>query len=122
LVRLVVDSSFLMAVVEKPTTWIEDATDLIGSVEPILLRCVEDELKRLSSGKGRRARWAALALDLAAGFENRPTGAGDVDSEIISFAAGHEAAVATIDRNLVAALKARGVVVLGLRRGRAAVL
>ncbi|MDG6962113.1 MAG: hypothetical protein JRN71_06690 [Nitrososphaerota archaeon] len=41
--KVIFDSSFLMAVVERPTTWFEDIVDNIGKFQPVLLDCVRDE-------------------------------------------------------------------------------
>ena len=63
--KVIFDSSFLMAVVERPTTWFEDMVDGIGKFEPVLLDCVRQELDKLAAGQGRRARTARASLDLA---------------------------------------------------------
>jgi len=117
---VVFDSSFLMALVEHPTTWLEDMTDLVGKIQPIVLRCTVNELKRISQGNQRRSRTATLALELAKDFAVGESGEGKVDDEMVSYASGERSMVATVDRELIRTLKARKISVLGLRGGRVA--
>jgi rRNA-processing protein FCF1 len=122
LVRVVFDSSFLMAVVERPTMWFEDITQLVGKVQPVALQCTVDELKRISGLQLKKSRAAALALEFAKDFAIEPSGSGKVDDEIVSYTLSKRAVVATVDRELIRTLKARGVRVLGLGSGRVALL
>ncbi|MDV3243585.1 MAG: hypothetical protein LYZ66_00250 [Nitrososphaerales archaeon] len=116
------DSSFLMAVVEHPTTWFEDITTQLGKVQAVTLQCIVNEMKRLSSRQGKRSRFASLALEFAGDFHVEHSGAGRVDDEIVSYALSKGAAVATVDRELIRTLRARKVRVVGLRGGRVALL
>jgi rRNA-processing protein FCF1 len=119
--RVIFDSSFLMAVVESPTTWFEDIVDRVGKFEPVLLGCVEQELDRLASGHGRRSRSARVALDLASKFTKHSCGQAQVDDEIASAALSMGAVVATMDSGLANALRPMHVKVISLRSGRAAI-
>ena len=119
--RVIFDSSFLLAVAESPTTWFEDIVEGMGRFEPVILECAEAELKLLSSGKGRKARLARVALALAAGFSRAPCGEAPVDDEIVSAALSTGAAVATVDGELIRQLKAAHVKVVSLKKGRASV-
>jgi rRNA-processing protein FCF1 len=116
--KVIFDSSFLMAVVESPTTWFEDIVDSIGRFQPVLLSCVREELERLASGQGRRARSARVALELASKFSALPCGKASVDDEIASLALTKGALVATVDSGLLRSLRASHVRVVTLRRGR----
>lgn len=115
---MVFDSSFLMAVVDTPTTWFEDIVDEVGKFEPVLLECVGQELQRLASGKGARSRTASVALDLSAGFYRVSCGGAHVDDEIISVASTEGALIATTDAELARAARAAHVRVISLRKGR----
>lgn len=119
--KVALDSSFLMAVAERPTPWLDDLTDALGKVEPVLLDCVGGELRRLSATGGRKGKMARLALQLAAEFGTAKCGGGDVDAELASFAEAHRAVVATVDASLRAQLRARGLRVASLSKGRVAV-
>lgn len=122
MVQVLFDSSFLMAVVEHPTTWFEDITAAVGKVQPIVLKCTVGELKRLADRQLTKSRTAALALELARDFAAEDSGKGSVDDEIVSYALAAHCAVATVDRELVKTLRSRRVRVLGLRSGRVAEL
>jgi len=122
MVQVLFDSSFLMAVVEHPTTWFEDIADKIGSVKPVVLRCTVEELQRLALKQLKRSRTAALALELAKDFDTERSGSGKVDDEIVSYALAKHCAVATVDRELIKTLRSRKVRVLGLSGGRVAEL
>lgn len=119
--KAIFDSSFLMAVVDRPTTWFEDMVDALGGFHPILLDCVEQELLKISGGSGKRSRTARVALDLAANFARLHCGSGAVDDEIASAGVSDKAAVATADGDLVATLKRLHVTVVTLRGGRVVV-
>ena len=119
--EVIFDSSFLMAVAERPTTWHEDIVEKIGRFQPVLLDCVGDELQRLASGRGGRSRAARVALDLASAFERRPCGSAQVDAEIVSAAAGGGRLIATTDRELSRSASASHIPVITLSKGRVAV-
>ncbi len=118
--KVIFDSSFLMAVVERPTTWFEDMTQELGRFQPVVLDCVLDEMKRLASGEGKKAKSARVALELAEGFRREPCGGSSPDDEIVSAALAEAAVVATTDKELSRTLKARHVKVVGLSLGRVA--
>ncbi len=118
--QVIFDSSFLMAVVDEPTTWYEDIVDGVGKFEPLLLECVRDELRSLASGKGRKARTARVALNIAKEFKLAKCGGANVDDEIVSASASLGALVATVDSDLARAAKASHIQVISMRRGRVA--
>jgi len=118
LTRVIFDSSFLMALVDTPTTWFEDITDRIGKFEPVLLECVGRELLGLASGKGGRSKAARVALELSKRFDRLECGRACVDDEIISAASTEGAVVATTDEELARAAKAARLRVISLRGGR----
>jgi len=115
------DSSFLLAVMERPTPWSEDITDNVGAFTPVVLSSVRDELARLAAKRDTRGGFAALALELLerGSLSLEPDGRGSPDDEIISFALREGAAVATIDADLAKRLRASRVeTVITLRGGR----
>ena len=119
--KVVFDSSFLIAVIEKPTTWYEDAMEKVGRFEPVILDCVKRELTKLSEGQTKRARYARLALELAKEFELERCGGGlSVDDEIISYSNGASALVATVDGRLLSSLRKMRLGAITLKSGRVA--
>ena len=114
------DSSFLMAIMEHPTTWYEDILESIGSFKPTVLDVVQRELAMVSKGRGKRSRFAALALELSSNFTTAKTRSsnGKPDDELISYAKEKRAMVATIYGKLIERLAALRVPVITLRQGR----
>ncbi len=118
--QVVFDSSFLMAVVENPTTWFEDIVDRVGKFEPVLPECVRSELEELASGQGKKSRSARASLELASGFTPVSCGKAKVDDEIASMALSRGALAATVDSALLRTLKGVHVKVVTLHSGRVA--
>jgi rRNA-processing protein FCF1 len=118
LIRVIFDSSFLMAVAETPTTWFEDIVDNVGSFQPMLPDCVRRELEKLAKGEGSRSRLARVSLELASSFAPFHSGKAQVDDEIISAALTEGAMVATTDADLARSAKAAHLRVISLRSGR----
>lgn len=115
---VIFDSSFLMAVSERPTTWFEDITEAIGKFDPVLLDCVRKELESLASSHGSKSRLATVALEVGHAFHGAPCGGASVDDEIASAALGLGARVATADAELARSLRASHLGVITLRSGR----
>ena len=122
MVQVLFDSSFLMAVVEHPTTWFEDITDIVGKVRPAILKCTVEELQKIAQKQLKKSRTAALVLELSKEFGVEKSGSGKADDEIVSYALAKQCVVATVDHELIRTLRARKVRVLGLRSGRVAEL
>jgi rRNA-processing protein FCF1 len=120
---VVLDSSFLMAVMESPTPWQDDITQAVGAHSFVVLQSVRAELERIAMEGTRRARFASLGLDvvLRLGVRVQPDKGGKPDDEMISFALVDRAAVATVDAELVARLRAVGLKTITLRGGRVSV-
>jgi rRNA-processing protein FCF1 len=118
--RVIFDSSFLMAVVARPTTWFEDIVDNVGKFEPVILDCVRAELEKLAAGEGRKARDARVSLEMASRFKAEPSGMARVDDEIASAARTTGSVVATADGELARALRASHIRVVSLKQGRVA--
>ena len=116
--KVVFDSSFLIAVVERPTNWYDDITDYLGRLEPATLDCVLSELDALSQKGGKRGKYASLAKSLTQGFEVGKCGKSKVDDEILSYAKANSAVVATVDRALIMTLRRLGIGGVTLRRHR----
>ncbi len=116
--KVVFDSSFLMAVVETPTTWYEDMVEKLGRFEPVVLDCVRDELTKVSHEETKRARYARLAMDLTKDFTGGRCGSLSVDDEIASYSRSAEALVASLDGRLLARLEKLKVGTISLRSGR----
>lgn len=105
MVKVLVDSNFLMAAAQFHLDIIQELEGLLGRrVEPILISPVEEELKSLASGREtKKARDAILALEIAQKmrveavrrFPNE-----SVDEVLVRLASEYGWAVATNDRHL----------------------
>jgi rRNA-processing protein FCF1 len=118
------DSSFLVAIMERPTPWNADIVEKVGAFTPVVLSSVRDELSRLAAKSDKKGRYAALVLELLeqGKFALEPDGKGKPDDEIVSFALREGAAVATIDSDLAERLRASRVQsVITLRSGRVSI-
>ena len=118
--KVIFDSSFLMAVVERPTTWFEDIVDLAGKFEPVLLDCVRAELEKLAEGQEKKSRVARVSLELASKFKGGACGNGSAVDVFVSAALSSTAVVATVDGDLIRSLKAVRVRVVSQSSGRVA--
>jgi rRNA-processing protein FCF1 len=152
--RVLFDSSFVIAILQRPTPWYDDLLEQIGGFEPVVIGPVYEELERLSKGERELSRCAGLAMELiergVLRMDERETtergmrrGAGadardstddyeraqpasgkrrnrtrTTDDELVSRALKESALVATIDAALIRQLRASGVGVVSLRRGR----
>ncbi|MDA4123698.1 MAG: hypothetical protein OK456_11015 [Thaumarchaeota archaeon] len=118
--KVLFDSSFLIAVMERPTPWLQDIQEKLGGFEPVVIAPVYAELERLASGNSHAARFASLAKQLVDGGTLKLAG-GEVDradEELVSMALDEGAVVATVDSALIEQLEASGVRVIRLRGGR----
>ncbi len=118
------DSSFLLAVMERPTPWSEDILEKVGAFTPVVLSSVRNELARLAAAGDKRGSFAKLALSLLeeGALCLEPDGGGKPDDEIVSYALKSGAAVATTDSDLAKRLRASRVSpVITLSTGRVSV-
>ena len=118
------DSSFLVAIMQRPTPWNADIVEKVGAFTPVVLSSVRDELSRLAARGDEKSRFASLVLELLdqGKFSLEPDGKGKPDDELISFALREGAAVATIDSDLAQRLRASRVqTVITLRSGRVSI-
>jgi rRNA-processing protein FCF1 len=114
------DSSFLIAVMQNPTTWYEDMLEKIGSFKPAILNMVQMELESIKERGGAKAKYASLAKELSSTFTIIRTRSkvDHTDDAIISYAKENRVSVATIDSELIERLKALKIATITLRKGR----
>jgi rRNA-processing protein FCF1 len=115
--KVIFDSSFLMAVSERPTSWEADL-EREGRLEPVLIESVERELSQLSQEPSKKGRVAKVALEVSRRFERRASPGRRADDDIVSAALELGASVATTDSALAETLKSLHLRVISLSRGR----
>ena len=123
LAQVVLDTSFLIALVEGPLPGFDEAKTILGRVEFLVPAPVLRELEGLCGGRSvKRAILARKALDYARRLKvvELPRGM-PVDDAIVSYASTHNLLVATLDAKLRRRLLRHRVPVMTLR-GRRVVL
>lgn len=120
MVDLLLDSSFLIFLVDTPTGGFEEIKESLGRVEPMVLNAVIGELRRIRDrGSSKRAKAASRALEYSLSLKRVSYGGGEgVDDQILNYARSRGAAVATLDSGLRRRLRAAGLVVVTRRRHR----
>jgi uncharacterized protein len=92
---------------------------LLGGFEPLVLRCVLDELEGLSQKKGRDGAAARCGLSLGARCsvaDGMNLKSGSVDEQIIEYATQNGCMVVTNDRRIRDSLFTRGIGVISMRK------
>jgi rRNA-processing protein FCF1 len=115
--EVVFDSSFLIAISEKPTDWEKQFNDALGAYVPVILSSVEEELKAIASKKGKKAMMARAALEIARRFKKVEV-EGMADDSIVQYCNSKDAAAATTDRELASRLIKRKKNVFSIKEGR----
>jgi len=112
---VVVDTSALMAPVERDVRLFEELERLLGGVDPVVPHAVVDELDGLADGNGEAATAAAVGRDLVRRCRIAETEASYADDAVVELAEREAAAVVTNDHPLRDRLIDRGRRVIGLR-------
>jgi rRNA-processing protein FCF1 len=107
---VLLDTSILLFLVETPSTFLDELKAKLGSVELSVPDSVIGELRGLAGSKGAKAKKAQLALSYATKLKCLEHG-GEADDALVALAQENQAAVATLDKNLVSSLRRRGVMV-----------
>lgn len=117
--RVLVDTSFLMRFVELGSDLVWRVEDKVGTrLVMLLVPGVVEELERLSSGSGKKARIARLALELCKNLEmvGAPCRHDSADAMLERTAKGTGMPVVTCDHKLKRALRERGIAVIYVNR------
>lgn len=110
------DTNFLM-IPGKFKVDIFEELKKFGKPEFFTLSSVIKELEKLSSGKGKDAKYARIGLQLLKKNKVKIlSGVKDVDSEILNFAEKHEFVICTLDKELKNKAVSKGIKVVFLRQ------
>lgn len=117
--QVLIDSSFILACLEKGKDLLSIAEKRFGSVfKPVTADAIIEELKLIASKGGKRGRLASLALEIVSKYNiisDKPMPNEDVDSFIARIAFEKKLIVATNDVKLRSRLRKLGVPHLYLR-------
>lgn len=115
--KVLLDTNALMMSYQFRIDLFAEVRSLVGTFEPVVLRGILSELRRLSCGHGREA--AAARFALAIGERCTLSGSDDdmrpVDKKIIDYAVKEGCIVVTNDRVLRNELLSRHIAVISLR-------
>ena len=116
---MVLDSSFLMVVSRTKLSETLPLKSLLGQYNVVVPRTIIRELEKITKGKSIKAKNARTALQFLGSYEvvGDETG-GNVDDAILEVARERNAAVATLDAELIVNLKALGISLITLRNNR----
>ncbi len=116
MVKILVDTSFLLIVTSKPLKLFWQLTDILGKYDFLLLRDTIKELKTLSEfSSPKKSKLANRALELIAGYECVDYNIqGNVDDKILNYASENKVIVATLDRQLRIRLREKKLPVITL--------
>jgi rRNA-processing protein FCF1 len=116
-VKVLLDTNALMMPYQFRIDLFAEVRSLVGTFEPVVIREILTELRRLAAGHGREA--AAARFALAIGERCTLTGSDDdmrpVDTKIIDYAVEEGCIVVTNDRALRNDLLSRHIAVISLR-------
>ncbi|GIU70902.1 MAG: hypothetical protein KatS3mg003_0381 [Candidatus Nitrosocaldaceae archaeon] len=117
--KIIFDTSFLMAIASKPIKKLELLEDL--NAEYIVLSAVIHELEMLKNSKQiKRAKAARAALDIINSMNIKVINAKGkpIDDLIIDYAIANNAYVATIDGEMKRRLREEGIGIITLSRDK----
>jgi len=119
---VILDTSVLISIFEKKIDIRDEISAEIGKAELLVPRSVLRELKKLYSlSKGSKRRLAKAAIDYiySAGFKIvESEDEEDVDENLIILAKNFDAAVATLDKELINKLRKEGIEIITWKNKR----
>ena len=109
--KALVDTSFLIFSAQRGKNFLTVLEEFIGDrVEPVVLKSVYQELRRLAGNPGKRSMFARAALQMASTMEIVEYFSDKgVDESLKAYASKHRIPVITVDRALVKKLIAEGL-------------
>jgi len=118
---IVLDSSFLMVLSRAKLSETLPLKSLLAQYNVVVPNAIVGELEKLAKGKSIKAKNARTALEIARNYKiiDEESG-GNVDDIVLEAARKRSAAVATLDAELIANLKAIDIPVITLRKNRLA--
>lgn len=119
---VILDTSVLISIFEKKIDIRDEISAEIGKAELLVPRSVLRELEKLYSlSKGSKRRLAKAAIDYiySAGFKIvESEDEEDVDEDLIILAKNFDAAVATLDKELINKLRKEGIKIITWKNKR----
>ena len=118
---IILDSSFLMVLSREKLSETLPLKSLLAQYNMVVPKAIVRELEKLAKGESIKAKNARTALEIARNYKIiDEEGGGNVDDTVLEVARKRSAAVATLDAELIANLKAIDIPVITLQKNRLA--
>jgi rRNA-processing protein FCF1 len=120
LINIIIDTSFLIALVTKPIKLLDDIIINYGKINFLIPDIVIEELQKIANRKSYKiSQIARTALEIAKQFEIVNTKKLRYpDDSLLDFAISYNCAIATVDKNLIKRSLSEKIMVFSLKNNK----
>lgn len=120
MINIIIDTSFLIALVTKPIKLLDDIIINYGKINFIIPDIVIEELQKIANRKSYKiSQIAKTALEIAKQFEIVNTKKLRYpDDSLLDFAISYNCAIATVDKNLIKRSLSEKIMVFSLKNNK----
>ena len=120
MINIIIDTSFLIALVTKPIKLLDDIIINYGKINFLIPDIVIEELKKIANRKSYKiSQIARTALEIAKQFEIVNTKKLRYpDDSLLDFAISYNCAIATVDKNLIKRSLSEKIMVFSLKNNK----
>ena len=120
MINIILDTSFLLALVTKPIKLLDDIIINYGKINFLIPDIVIDELNKIKKRKSYKiSQMARTALEIAKQFEIVNTKKlWYPDDSLLDYAISYNTAIATLDKNLIKRSLSENIMVFSLKNNK----
>ncbi|HET8856189.1 MAG TPA: PIN domain-containing protein [Nitrososphaeraceae archaeon] len=120
MINIIIDTSFLIALVTKPIKLLDDIIINYGKINFLIPDIVIEELQKIANRKSYKiSQIARTALEIAKKFEIVNTKKLRYpDDSLLDFAISYNCAIATVDKNLIKRSLSEKIMVFSLKNNK----
>ncbi|HEU5172449.1 MAG TPA: PIN domain-containing protein [Nitrososphaeraceae archaeon] len=120
MINIIIDTSFLIALVTKPIKLLDDIIINYGKINFLIPDIVIEELQKIANRKSYKiSQIARTALEIAKQFEIVNTKKLRYpDDSLLDFAISYNCAIATVDKNLIKRSLSEKIMVFSLKNNK----
>ena len=120
MINIIIDTSFLIALVTKPIKLLDDIIINYGKINFLIPDIVIEELQKIAKRKSYKiSQIARTALEIAKQFEIVNTKKLRYpDDSLLDFAISYNCAIATVDKNLIKRSLSEKIMVFSLKNNK----
>jgi hypothetical protein len=120
LINIIIDTSFLIALVTKPIKLLDDIIINYGKINFLIPDIVIEELQKIANRKSYKiSQIARTALEIAKQFEIVNTKKLRYpDDSLLDYAISYNCAIATVDKNLIKRSLSEKIMVFSLKNNK----